>query len=97
MHISQRRYITTVLERHQMADSKPVGTPQDPKNALSKGKDEAEGVNPTQYKSAVGALIYAAIGTRSDIANAVGNVGKYMEHPKKQLRDLLNLRECKEV
>jgi hypothetical protein len=84
MHISQQRYITTVLERHQMADSKPVGTPQDPKNTLSKGKEDEEGVNPTQYKSAVGALIYAAIGTRPDIANAVGNVGKYMENPKKQ-------------
>ena len=68
-----------------MADSKPVGTPQDPKCSLSKIENETEeNINPTRYRSAVGALIYAATGTRPDIANAVGNVGKYMENPQKQ-------------
>lgn len=83
MHICQHRYITTMLERHRMADSKPVLTPQDPKNTLEQNADDTEHVDATEYRSAVGALIYAATGTRPDIANAVGNVSKFMEKPQK--------------
>jgi hypothetical protein len=83
MHISQHRYIATILEKHQMADSKPVLTPQDPKHAPQPKEDDNDHVDSTEYRSIVGGLIYAATGTRPDIANAVGNISKYMEKPQK--------------
>jgi hypothetical protein len=50
---------------------------------LRYNEDDSDHDDATEYRSAVGALIYAATGTRPDIANAVGSVSKFMEKPQK--------------
>jgi transposase InsO family protein len=86
MHIRQESYITKMLEHFKMEEAKPLATPQDPSVNLSKSQEPQEEetkeiMRRTPYRNAVGALVYAATGTRPDIANAVGNVSKFLENP----------------
>ena len=62
-----------------MSDSSPISTPGDPHVRLQKSPSEhnADAVNQHQYKSAIGFLMYALIGTRPDIAFAVSAVSQY--------------------
>ena len=87
LHISQERYITQMLEKFRMEDSKPVATPQDCSQQLTKSEPmdaaEQKDMENIPYRNAVGAMIYAATATRPDIANAVGNVSKFMENPNR--------------
>lgn len=87
LHISQERYITQMLEKFRMEDSKPVATPQDCSQQLTKSAPmdaaEQKDMENIPYRNAVGAMIYAATATRPDIANAVGNVSKFMENPNR--------------
>ena len=86
MHIRQEQYITQMMKQFGMEDSKPLGTPQDVSQKLTKqeeGKEMTRDMQDIPYRNAVGALIYAAVATRLDIANAVGNVSKYLENPSR--------------
>jgi hypothetical protein len=86
MHIRQEQYITQMMKQFGMEDSKPLGTPQDVSQKLTKqeeGKKMTRDMQDIPYRNAVGALIYAAVATRLDIANAVGNVSKYLENPSR--------------
>ena len=73
--ISQRAYIEQLLERFNLRDVKPATTPlssgihltQDDCPATDEEKEDMANV---PYASLVGALMYAAIGTRPDIAFA---------------------------
>ena len=44
-------------------------------------EETSSAVNQTEYQSLVGSLLYAAIATRPDIAQAVGVVSKYNSNP----------------
>ena len=67
--LSQHRYIHNVLERHGMADCRPVSTPMVPNLHLE--RLTAPEIDAISYQRAVGSLMYAMIGTRPDIAHAV--------------------------
>ena len=43
--------------------------------------EEGTAVNPVMYQSIVGSLLYVAIATRPDIAQAVGVVSKFNSKP----------------
>jgi Reverse transcriptase (RNA-dependent DNA polymerase) len=77
--LSQHRYILDVLERHGMADCRAVSTPMVANLLLD--KLTAPEVDATSYQSTVGSLMYAMIGTRPDLAYAVGVLSQFSANP----------------
>lgn len=58
-----------------------MSTPTNFSSKLRKNDDLAKSVDPTLYQSMVGSLLYAAMATRPDIAQAVGAVSKFCSNP----------------
>ena len=87
--LSQRQYIIDMLNRFRLSECNPVTTPMDPGTKLSKemcpkSEEECEEMRNVPYMNAVGALMYLAIGTRPDIAYAVGKLAQYNSDPGRQ-------------
>ncbi|KIL57633.1 hypothetical protein M378DRAFT_16140, partial [Amanita muscaria Koide BX008] len=82
IRLSQSQYIEDILERHGMAECKPVHTPMDSKLKLE--KLHAPEVNVKEYQRLIGSLMYAAIATRFDIATAVGMLSRHSQAPGKE-------------
>ena len=79
--LSQEQYINKILYKYKLQDCKPVSTPMDSNVKLVKNDGCSKSVDPTQYQSMVGSLIYAAIATRPDIAHAVNTLSKFNSSP----------------
>jgi len=79
LHLSQRKYILDLLQRYNMINAKPVGTPMasSPKLTLMSGITLSD---PTEYRKLVGSLQYLAF-TRLDIAYAVNRLSQFMHRP----------------
>jgi Reverse transcriptase (RNA-dependent DNA polymerase) len=87
--LSQAHYIDKIIQRVGLQDTNPVSTPLDPNvnleideaeqdksgNDREFDHDRASGV----YARAIGSLMYAAIGTRPDIAYAVHTMAKFTQ------------------
>lgn len=85
--ISQRYTILSLLEKYGMVNCTPVLTPADPNAHLTASMlptSEGEKLDMTKvpYKSAVGALLYLANATRTDVTYSVGPVVKYCANPQ---------------
>ena len=78
--ITQESYARRILQKFNMLDSNPVGTPavyeQDPENSVTK-QCIAENV---PYRAAVGSLMYLATGTRPDLAHAMSIVSQKLDN-----------------
>ena len=83
LKISQKSYVSSVLEEHGMEGCAPVSTPVEPGLRLEKSPEGYESTpkDHHRYQSAVGSLMYAMLGTRPDIAYAVGLVTKFPTNP----------------
>ena len=68
--LSQTSDILKCVAKHGLSDAKPVVTPGDPDFHFEDGI-VSEGINITDYRSAIGELLYFAICTRPDIMAAV--------------------------
>jgi len=68
LHLSQKQYTNTILDRFEMLDCKPAKTPLRSKAVMSLRKDGEEKADQARYLSAVGSLMYAMFGTRPDLA-----------------------------
>ena len=72
--VSQKAYALRLLKSNGVEDSNPVGTPL-PQNAdLSAARNDEEilsGREHALYRSAVGGILYLAVGTRPDISFSV--------------------------
>ncbi|RDX93169.1 hypothetical protein CR513_24605, partial [Mucuna pruriens] len=89
LRLSQENYISKVLERFGMKDSKPGDTPiakgdkfslkQCPNNDLERNE-----MQKIPYVSAIGSIMYTQVYTRSDIAFMVGVLGRYLSNPRIQ-------------
>ena len=77
--ISQEKYSNDVLERLGKADCRPMVTPVLAGEHLA--KVSAPEVDVKSYQSAVGALMYSMLGTRPDLAFAVGSLGRHSARP----------------
>ena len=77
----QRPYIQSLLERYRLSEAKSSSTPADINVKLVKDDGAAKLADPVCYQSIVGSLLYAAIATRPDIAQAVGAVSKFNSCP----------------
>jgi hypothetical protein len=80
--LSQEVYIDTILKRFDMVEAYGVQMPMDPNVRLDCDPQQGgAAVDPTYYQSIVGSLMYAALGTRPDIAYAVAALSRYNSRP----------------
>ena len=84
--LTQESYMEKIVDRFGMSDSKPVPTPMEEAKStcgrlevISEDDEEAVGV---PYREAIGSLMYLMIGSRPDIAYAVGKLARFCENPK---------------
>lgn len=70
-----------MLVKYGMQDAKIVSTPADENVKLEKDDGVSKKIDPVMYQSMVGSLLYVAIATRPDIAQAVAMVSKYNANP----------------
>ena len=64
-----------------LSQAKTATTPADIYVKLVKNDGVSKPVNPVNYQSMVGSLLYAAVTIRPDIAQAVGTVSKFNSCP----------------
>ncbi|KAF8626556.1 hypothetical protein AX17_006532, partial [Amanita inopinata Kibby_2008] len=104
--LSQRPYIDASIQRYRLEDTKPVSTPMDPSHRLTtdqspKSTMEIACMAKVPYREAVGMLMYAALGTRPDIAYAIQVLSTFSKNPgeahweaaKRVLRYLKGMRD----
>jgi len=81
LHLSQKQYINTVLERFDMLGCKPAKSPLRSKTVMSLRKEGEEKADQARYLAAVGSLMYAMLGTRPDLAYPIGLLGRFASDP----------------
>jgi ketosteroid isomerase-like protein len=79
--LGQQCYIDKIIRRFGMTDAFGVSTPMDVNVKLDVFEGE-EIVEQVLYQSIVGSLMYAALGTRPDIAYTVSGLSKYTSCPR---------------
>lgn len=70
MRLTQRRYITDMLQTFEMEDCKPISTLFEPNQKLTKemqSEEERISMKHKPYRELTGSLIYLANATRSDL------------------------------
>jgi hypothetical protein len=86
IRISQRKYFEGILERFGMADCKPVSTPfpvgtKLTKDMSPKTAEERKVMAGNDYLGLLGCVMYGMLGTRSDLAFAVGVGSRFSSNP----------------
>ncbi len=79
--LSQKHYVDAILKRLDFEDCRPVGTPADPNVVLVANDGNSQPADSTSYQQLVGSLLYAAVVTRPDIAQAVSAVCRFTSAP----------------
>lgn len=79
IELSQTRYVESILDRFGMQDGRSVSTPIETNLKLTK-LTEPE-IEARAYQSALGALMYAMLATRPDLAFAVGVLSRHAATP----------------
>jgi Reverse transcriptase (RNA-dependent DNA polymerase)/gag-polypeptide of LTR copia-type/GAG-pre-integrase domain len=79
LHLSQTRYLQSILDRTNMTAAKPIQTPMIAGLQMSK-YEGTKLIDPQLYRSTVGALQYATI-TRPDLTFAVNKASQFMHEP----------------
>ncbi|KAG4038241.1 hypothetical protein PC123_g26197 [Phytophthora cactorum] len=82
----QTKFAKDILEKFGMEHSNPVKTPQDPGLKLTNtmcegGCKHEETMAKVPYRNAVGCLMYLMVGTRPDLAAAVGVLSQFAADP----------------
>jgi len=73
--LSQFQYIKEILERHKMANSRPIKIPIDPNMTFPLLATPE--IDVTKYQQYVGSLMHAMVWTRPDIAHTIGMVSRH--------------------
>ncbi|SGY45109.1 BQ5605_C001g00247 [Microbotryum silenes-dioicae] len=79
--LSQERYLRDILARFQLADAKPASVPMQPGVVLDFENSSATPEDRTRYLQAIGSLMYAAVGTRPDLAFMVSYLARFSQQP----------------
>lgn len=86
--LTQRKYITLLIEKFQMKDCNPVNTIMNISEKLFKEmcpltKEEKEEMKYLPYQNLIGSLLYLAVTSRPDIAFAVSKLSQFNINPGK--------------
>jgi len=89
LKISQAEYVEKVLNRFNMEDTKPVNVSLGGYFKVSKTQtltreDKKALMSEVTYSTTVGSLMYIMVCTRTNIAQAVGVISKYMSNLEKE-------------
>lgn len=79
--ICQPQYIKELLKEYGMQDCKPVATPLEANHQVICNDDNCESIDPQDYQSIIGALMYLAITTRPDIQHSVAKLAQRNSNP----------------
>jgi hypothetical protein len=85
--LHQSSYAIKLLEKFKMANCNPKFTPSDPNVQLSKGTPTKE-ANPSsdpllnRYREIIGGVMYLAVSTRPDMAQALNVLARFSEDPQ---------------
>ena len=84
--LSQHTYIDSIITRYNFNDLKPSAIPMSPSAPLTKSQSPTTlagiaKMRNVPYREAIGSLMYAAMGTRPDIAFATSTVAQFLENP----------------
>ena len=84
--MSQHAYIDSIIRHYNFNDLKPLSMPMDPAIRLTSDQSPANAAEHAimcdkPYHKAVGALNWATLATRPDIAFAVGTVARFAANP----------------
>jgi hypothetical protein len=79
--ICQRDYINTIIRRFGLMEAKPAKSPLEHQTDLANTHCEDKPANRKEYLSMVGSLMYAALGSRPDIAYSVTALSRYNVEP----------------
>jgi len=82
IELTQKKYISDMLQQYNMTDCKPVSTPMALGTMVAASGETLEDIKP--YQSLVGSLLYAAVATKPDIAQVVGKLARMMSKPEQQ-------------
>jgi hypothetical protein len=87
--IDQTSYIEQTVKRFRMEDCKPTTTPHLPNFHFSKSmcpatESESEAMKHVPYSDLLGSLLWIALQTRPDIAQAVGVLCRFASNPGEQ-------------
>jgi len=77
--LSQKQYLSKVLDRFGMGESRAVATPLEKDRHFVKNDTTTEDLK--DYQSQIGSLMYAMIGTRPDLSFAVGVLSQHASNP----------------
>ena len=80
LFMSQSEYIKEILNRFGMSDSKYVATPRD-RSYSELVQQESAPENDVPYRQVIGSLMYLIIGSRPDLAFAIGKLSQHPESP----------------
>ena len=86
LSLSQHSYIDAILRRFNLEDAKPLSIPMDSNMKFSTTQSPSTGAQYNQmcnipYWEAIGALMYAMLGTRPDISFAVTTLSPFSSNP----------------
>lgn len=87
LRLSQPAYIDKIAERFNMTNAKPCATPACADRlvkANAQSEEEKRDMKDVPYRELVGALMYASVATRPDIAYAVSQVSRFLNEPAQQ-------------
>ncbi|XP_062539240.1 uncharacterized protein LOC134207551 [Armigeres subalbatus] len=79
--LDQQAYLERVLERFGMQDAKPSKYPIDPGFLKQKEESSRKLDSPKAYQSLIGALLYVAATTRTDVSIATSILGRRVTKP----------------
>jgi hypothetical protein len=84
LSLCQTQYIDSILTRFNMQDCKPAKYPLRAKTILKPRAADEEKADLVLYLAFVGSFMYAMLGTRQDIAYAVGLLGRFSSDPSRE-------------
>jgi hypothetical protein len=82
IYLSQEKFTNEIIETFNMKDAKPAPTPLDPSKNLTKFNQNDQILTNVPYREAIGKLMYLMLGTRPDIAAAVGQLSRFLDQPR---------------
>ena len=82
--INQQAYIENALKRFELQDANSTKTPLPAGIHLEKSKEPVALDTKTYYQQIIGMLIYAAIGTRPDIAFVATRLSRFNNNPTEE-------------